>query len=93
LGGALRLAEPEPGRGGTGLIILAQDVLVHSDRPDLERLQHVTQAPVLLVAPSGREVEDGPWVGVVRRPVSIGELVRTVEQLIPLPSEARHPID
>ena len=93
LGGALRVAEPAPGRGATGLIMLAQDAYTDADRLDLERLRSATQAPVLLIAPAGREVEDGPWVGVIRRPVSIGELVRTVENLIPLPPNARHPID
>ena len=93
LGGALRLAEPALGRGAAGLIVLAQDAYTDADHPDLERLRSATQAPVLLIAPAGREVEGGPWVGVVRRPVSIGELVRTVEKLMPLPPTARHPID
>jgi hypothetical protein len=93
LGGALQLAEPEPGRGPIGLIVLGQEAFAPASRPDLERLRGATRAPILLVAPAGRDVEEGPWVQVVRRPVSIGELVGTIETLIPLPPGARQPID
>jgi hypothetical protein len=93
LDGARRLGQPEAGRGAVGLIVLGQEAVTPADQPDLERLRHATQAPILLVAPAGREVADGPWTRVVRRPVSIGELVHAVERLIPLPSGARHPID
>ena len=93
LAGALRLSEPVGGRGPIGLIVLGHEAFAPADRPDLERLRRVTRAPVLLITAAGREVEDEPWVRVVRRPVSIGELVDTVESLVPLPPDARHPID
>jgi hypothetical protein len=93
LGGALRLAEPEAGRGPVGLIVLGQEAFGSADHPTLERLRQATPAPILLVAPGGLRHAEGPWAGVIRRPVSIGELVRSVEGLLPLPPDARHPID
>jgi len=92
LGGALRLAEPEAGRGPVGLVVLGQEACTDGDRPELGRLRHITGAPVLLVAPAGRAVE-GPWAQVVRRPVSIGDLVRTIEARLPLPPGHRRPIE
>jgi hypothetical protein len=93
LSGALRLAEPETGRGAVGLIVLGQEAFAPAERRDLGRLQHTTHAPVLFVASAGRAVEDGPWTQVLHRPVSIGELVGAVEQVLPLPPRDRHPID
>jgi hypothetical protein len=93
LGGALRLAEPEAGRGPVGLIVIGQDAFTPAERPDLERLRRTTGAPTLLIASAGREVEEEPGIQVIRRPVSIGELVRTIERLVPLRPDARHPID
>jgi len=93
LSSALRFAEPEAGRGAVGLIVLGQEALAPADRQNLEPLQRATHAPVLLVASAGNPVEEGPWLQVLRRPVSIGELVRAVERVLPLPAEDRHPID
>ena len=92
LGGALRLAQPEAGRGAVGLVVLGREAYTGADRPELEQLRRITGAPVILVAPAGRAVE-GPWAQVVRRPVSIGELVRASEALLPLPPGNRGPID
>jgi DNA-binding response OmpR family regulator len=91
--GALRLAQPEPGRGPVGAIVLDHREVTAADRAALERLRLATEAPIVLIAAAAREVGDGPWARVVRRPVSIGELVGTIATLIPLPPSLRHPID
>ena len=93
LAGALRLAEPEAEHGSVGVVVLGQEAFTRADLPDLERLRLATHAPILLLAAAGRVVEEGPWVRVLRRPVSIGELVLSVESLLPLPPAARRPID
>jgi hypothetical protein len=93
LTGALRLAEPETGRGAVGLILLGREAFSAEERPDLERLRTTTQAPILFLAGTGSDIEDGPWTLVLRRPISVGELVRAIERVLPLPSGAQHPID
>jgi hypothetical protein len=91
--GAARLAAPDPRRGPVGLVLLAQEALAGADRRDLGRLKDATGAPIVLLAPATRRVEAGPWAQVIRRPVSIGTLVAAVESLVPLPRDARRPVD
>jgi hypothetical protein len=93
LDGAVHLARPEPGRGAVAAIVLGHEALTQPDGPALERLRRFTPAPILLVAPAGRTIEDGPWARVLRRPVSVGELAGAVASLAPLPPADRHPID
>jgi DNA-binding response OmpR family regulator len=92
LAGAARLTAAEADRGPVGLVILAQEALAGADRSDLDRLREATDAPIVLLAPAGGD-SAGPWVQVVHRPVSIGELVRVVEALVPLPADGRRPLD
>ena len=93
IAGAVRLAAPDPDRGPVKLVILAREVLTGADRHDLDQLRAATDAPIVLLAPAGRPVEAGPWAQVIRRPVSIGALVGAVETLVPLPPDARRPVD
>jgi hypothetical protein len=93
LKGALHQAAPEAGRGPVRLVVLDQDALTTADGRQLEELRRITSAPIVLLAPVMRRVPEGPWTRVVRRPVSIGSLVRVIETLIPLAPEARQPID
>ena len=93
IAGAVRLAAPDPDRGPVRLVILAQEALTGADRRDLDRLRAATDAPIVLLAPANRPVEAGPWTQIIRRPVSIGALVGAVETLVPLPPDARRPVD
>jgi hypothetical protein len=93
LAGSTRLIARETGRGPVQLVLLAQEALADADRRDLDRLREATDALVVLLASAGAGDDDGPWAQVVRRPVSIGDLVRVVETLVPLPSDGRRPLD
>ena len=93
LAGSTRLIAREPGRGPVQLVVLAQEAVADADRRDLDRLREATDAPIVLLASAGAGDDAGPWAQVVRRPVSIGDLVRVVETLVPLPSDSRHPLD
>ena len=93
LAGAVRLTAADPDRGPVALVILAQEALLGADRSDLDRLREATDAPIVLLAPAAGGDSAGPWVQVVHRPVSIGELVRVVEVLVPLSADARRPLD
>jgi hypothetical protein len=92
--GALYQTAPDPARGPVRLVLVDQDALAESDIRQVEELrERISGAPILLLAPATRRVQEGPWAGVIRRPISISQLVRAIESLAPLPAEARHPID
>jgi hypothetical protein len=92
--GALHQAAPDPTRGPVRLLLIDQDALGEGDVRRVEELQDRTPgAPILLLAPVTRQAQQGPWARVIRRPISISELVLAIESLAPLPAEARHPID
>ena len=76
------------------LVVVDQEALAEDEGSDLEALRSRTfAAPIVLLAPGTRRVREGPWTRVIRRPTSIAALVREIESLIPLPPEARRPID
>jgi hypothetical protein len=82
----------EAGRGPVRLVVLDQEALTAADAPELEALRSAG-IPIVLLAPTVRRVPEGPWMEVIRRPFSIGDLVSAIERLLPLPPEARRPID
>jgi hypothetical protein len=89
---ALHQSAPEAGRGPVRLVVLDQDALTDADGAHVDALGS-TGIPILLLAPRVRRVREGPWLGVARRPLSVGELVQTIQGLLPLPPEARQPVD
>jgi hypothetical protein len=48
---------------------------------------------LILVARATVTEPAGNWRVVLRRPVAIGDVVRAVEAIVPLPTSQRHPID
>jgi hypothetical protein len=92
--GALFQAGPDPARGPVRLVLVDQDALGEGDMRQVEELRGRTSGvPILLLAPAMRRVQEGPWARVIRRPISISQLVQAIESLAPLPPEGRHPID
>jgi hypothetical protein len=49
--------------------------------------------PVLLLAHATSPTPTGPWQRVLQRPVSVADVVGAVEDLLPLPKDARGPVD
>ena len=82
----------EPGRGAIGLIVAD-----HEAAADREALNDVVAShrdpPVILVARRTREMPEGRWTRVIPRPLSVADLVAAVESLVPLPADARGPLD
>lgn len=93
LSGARSLLPSREGRGPVRLILVDQDALTGDADGDLEQLHRWTNAPLVLLAPATRRVSEGVWAGVLRRPLTIGELAQSIERLVPLAPEARRPID
>jgi hypothetical protein len=83
---------PEPGRGAVRLVVLAQEAVTGASDPELEALR-AADIPIVLIAPSLRGELPGPWARVLRRPVSVGDVMREIERLLPLPPETRRPLD
>jgi CheY-like chemotaxis protein len=85
---------PEPVR----LILLDQEALAAGDaellRDLLDRLrERHPGASLVLLAGTTHKAPDGPFEQVLRRPMSIDDIVRAIERVVPLPPEARHPLD
>ena len=91
---ALRLRPDDPGRGPIQLLIVDQDALPSVPASLVPELGARFGAPatmlirrVMTAAPAGK------WRRVLRRPVSIEEIVAAARELLPLPLDARHPVD
>jgi hypothetical protein len=91
--GARILLTSGEGRGPVRLILLDQDALTEDAREDLDQLRRASDAALVLLAPATRRVSKGGWTGVLRRPLTVGELTQAIERLVPLPTAARRPID
>jgi hypothetical protein len=81
------------GRGPVRLILIDQDALTEDSQGDLEMLRRASDAPFVLLAPATRRASEGDWTGVLRRPLTVGELAQAIERLVPLSPAARRPID
>jgi hypothetical protein len=93
--GRARVVQPDlPDRGPVRLRVIDQDALGDADVADVEALRQRHRHPeAILLARATIQPPRGPWTRVLRRPVSIAELVTAVEALLPLPPELHHAID
>lgn len=92
---ALRLPDVEADRGSVRLIVIDQSSLGdEAGAPEIDELlvRHGTP-PLLLIASATVEPPIGPWQRVLRRPVSVADIVAAVERMLPIPAEARRPLD
>ncbi|MGH7710483.1 MAG: hypothetical protein ACREOG_04330 [Gemmatimonadaceae bacterium] len=91
---ALRISPAEPDRGPVRLIIVDHAAVTRRERDHLTRLLqlHGRPATMLLARPT-MSAPLGRWDRVLRRPLSISDIVAGAQELLPLPLEARHPSD
>ena len=91
---ALRCARPEPDRGPVALILVDQAALgAEVSAGLLERvLVRLGRPPAVLIAPGNRPPAEGTWSAVLRRPISIGDIVAFVQRQLP-GSHADAPLD
>lgn len=87
------LQRPAAGRGPLGLVIVDAGALGGEDATRALGEARRGGAAIALLAPAGQPPPPGPWDRILRRPASIGELVRAVEEMLPLSPEARKPLD
>jgi hypothetical protein len=90
---AARYRPIEPGRGPVNLVLVDQDATPNAmdDLRDILASHH--DPPSVLVSHATQATPEGQWSRVIRRPVSVAELVTAVESELPLPIEGRHPLD
>jgi hypothetical protein len=94
LGSALRVNPNDPGRGPVRLVILDQSVLGGDADDQLAQLLARNESPAtILLARPTLAVPDGSWQRVLRRPVSVGEIVAATQTALPLSPEHRRPLD
>ena len=89
---ARRYRAIEPGRGAIGLIVTDHDAATSRDALTDVIARH-RNPPVILVARTTQNPPPGPWARVIRRPVSVADVIAFVETALPLPAERRRPLD
>lgn len=90
---ALSYAEEEGERGPVRLIILDQEVLEGHDSLPAALVERHRNALTLVLESAFHPPVAGVWQRVLRHPVTIADIVRTTQEMVPLPSTAVHPID
>ncbi|HEY3013024.1 MAG TPA: hypothetical protein VGJ36_09775 [Gemmatimonadales bacterium] len=93
LGEALSYPEVEEKRGPVRLLILDQDLLRGNDELVAELLGRHHDALTLVLESAFHPSISGAWSQVLRHPVTIADISKTTQELLPLPSEAAHPLD
>jgi hypothetical protein len=94
LNSAQRIRPYEPDRGPVRLVVVDQSALGGKADDRIERLlaNHSAPATILLSRPTVA-APGGSWGRILRRPVSVGEIVSAAQELLPLSVDDRHPID
>lgn len=90
---AMSATEVEEQRGPVRLIILDQAVLQEGDSALKQLLSRHRDAVPLILESAFHPSLQGTWPNVLRHPVTVAEIVRKTQELVPIPSEAVHPID
>jgi len=91
---ALLIAPAAEDRGPVRLIILDQDALGKTDLARLEALRGRHDHPsVVLIARATVRLPEGPWHRVLRRPMSVADVVSAAMSMLPLPPGLRQAID
>jgi DNA-binding response OmpR family regulator len=90
---ALRIRADEPDRGPVRLVIVDQSALSAGDAELRKLLAAHGMPPAILLARATLPAPVGPWKTVLRRPVSVAEIVAAAQTVLPLRPADRHPVD
>jgi len=89
---ARRYRSIEAGRGTVDLIVADHEAAAERDVLADVVASH-RSPPVILVARGTQAPPPGSWSRVIRRPLSVADVVTAVESVLPLAAEARRPLD
>ena len=94
---ALRYPPDEPDRGPVGLFIVDGDAAAAPALLERTRARYAGSRFLLIRSGAAAAPPDpdppGPWQRVLRRPITIGEIVAAARELVPLPPELQVSID
>jgi hypothetical protein len=92
--GALRVRPDATDRGPVRAIVVDQAALPARGIAPFTRLmsQHADPRAILLARPT-RAPSEGPWQRVLKRPVSVADIVAATQEVVPLDAAARQPVD
>ncbi len=90
---AVRSVMPDPPRGAVKVVIADQDALDPRAVETLGRWRAALGAAIVLVAHATHQPPPGPWTDVLRRPLSVEEVVSAVRRIAPLDDAAARPLD
>jgi DNA-binding NtrC family response regulator len=90
---AARYRVIEPGRGAVHLVLVDQDATANAMDELRDILASHHDPPAVLIGHATHAAPAGPWSRILRRPVSVEDLVAATEAELPLPIERRHPVD
>jgi hypothetical protein len=85
--------EEERERGPVRLIIFDRDVLEGHDSLVAKLTGRYPEALAMVLESAFHPSVEGSWPRVLRHPVTIADIVQTVQELVPLASPAVHPLD
>jgi hypothetical protein len=80
----LALVKAAPERGPVRLVVIDQDSVAGTEAARREHDELGAGVLQILLAKTGVASPPGNWDRVVRRPVSIGDIVRTIRTMLPL---------
>jgi hypothetical protein len=91
---AQRFPTVEADQDAVRLVVVDQAALAGRESDQVDRLlsRHPEAAAVLL-APATQRIRGGPWRRIIRRPASVADVLAVVQSLVPLPLEARQPVE
>jgi len=91
---ALRYGADEPGRGRVRAVVVDSDAEPSHNASALRDLLEKHGHPAtMLIARAGRPATDSAWALVLRRPLSVGDIVAAVQRLLPLPADMRKSLE
>jgi hypothetical protein len=90
---ARRYRAVEPGRGAVGVVVADHDAAAKNAEMLNDIVAMLRGPPVILVARVTQNPPPGAWTRVIRRPLSVADLVGAVQSALPLPEESRRPVD
>lgn len=91
---AQRIPADVPERGPVRIVIVDSAELAAAGNALFRHLLEQHRRPrTILVARSTLALPPNAWDRVLRRPLSVADVVSAVQELLPLPREARRPLD
>jgi len=88
---ATRIPVGEAERSLVKLVVVDQDAV--NDVNVVNELLKRHGAPSILIARRTSATPAGPWQRVIYRPISVDDIVRVVEDTLPLDANRQHPLD